>query len=43
MKRTASLVVALLLLLLAQTVAFAGQAELSDIVRPVDAWLYLNQ
>jgi hypothetical protein len=24
-------------------VAFAGQAELADIVRPVDSWLYTSE
>jgi hypothetical protein len=43
MKRTIGFVLALLVLLAAQTVAFAGQAELSDIIRPVDAWLYTTQ
>jgi len=38
-KRTLSLVLALMVLL-AQTAAFASQAELSDVRRPVDAWLY---
>lgn len=39
MKRTLSLVLALLVLLV-PTAAFASSAELSDIRRPVDAWLY---
>ena len=43
MKRSIGLLLALLLLLAAQTVAFAGSAELADIVRPVDAWLYTHQ
>ena len=43
MKRSIGLVLALLVLLAAQTVAFAGEAELSDVIRPVDAWLYTSQ
>lgn len=43
MKRTIGFVLALLVLLAAQTVAFAGEAELSDIIRPVDAPLYTSQ
>lgn len=39
MKRTIGLVLALLILL-AQTAAYASQAELADVRRPVDAWLY---
>jgi hypothetical protein len=39
MKRTLGLVLALMVLL-AQTAAFASHAGLSDIRRPVDAWLY---
>ena len=39
MKRVMILVFAALVLL-AQTTAFASPAELSDVRRPVDAWLY---
>lgn len=38
-KRVLTLVFALLVLL-AQTAAFASTAELADVRRPVDAWLY---
>jgi hypothetical protein len=40
MKR--AIVVLALLVLLVPTAAFASHAELSDVRRPVDAWLYGN-
>jgi hypothetical protein len=42
MKRTFGLVLALMVLL-AQTAAFASQAELADVRRPIDAWMYTNE
>jgi hypothetical protein len=41
MKYAFGLVLALLVLL-AQVPAFASQAELADVRRPVDAWLYIE-
>ena len=42
MKHKLGLVLALLVLM-AQAAAFASQAELADVRRPVDAWMYTNE